>query len=119
MNEFIHKFSPKKLLFYLICTGIVLMINPKMAFATDIRGRVEALSSYSNNIQPLRGIKVEIVRCNLRCRVQDYTYTSSRGFYYFRNIRPGVYTIRINNDQDARIEIYDQRFQDIPPIRIR
>lgn len=119
MSILTKNMNSKAITFFMIIIGILLIFNPKIAFATDIRGRIEGLSFYSKNIQPLRGVKVELLSCNLRCRVKGYTYTSSQGFYFFRNIRPGTYKIRINEDEKTRIEIFDQNFQDIPPIRIR
>lgn len=109
------------IVFCFLLSATSFLFYPNKVLAGDIRGKVESQSSYSKTVQPVRSIKIELLKCwtNFPCRLKDYTYTSSSGFYYFRNISPGAYKLRINETDDVSIRVYNQDFQNIPPILIR
>ena len=92
------------------------------AFATDIRGRVDAEHEYSNGPFPASGVKVDLYVYDgvyNTWRIMVSNYTGVDGMYYMRNIRPGKYYLQVQNSSNYHITVYNQPYQDIPPILLR
>jgi len=93
------------------------------AFATDIRGRVDAIHQYSPQSPfPASGVKVDLYVYDGvldTWQIIASNYTGVDGMYYMRNIRPGNYYLQVQNSRNYHITIHNQPFQDIQPILIR
>jgi hypothetical protein len=90
---------------------------PLAAAATDIRGRVEALNRYSPNPFPVRGARVELMDARGQ-RVVAASYAGQDGMFFFSNISPGNYAIRVN-DKYFPVMVQAVPRQDIAPVRLR
>jgi len=92
------------------------------AFAADIRGRVDAIHPYSSSPFPASGVKVDLYEhdgVNNTWQIRFSNYTGVDGMYYMRNIRPGNYFLQVQNSRNYPITIYNEPYQDIPPILLR
>ena len=92
------------------------------AFAADIRGRVDAIHPYSSSPFPASGVKVDLYEhdgVNNTWQIRFSNYTGVDGMYYMRNIRPGKYYLQVQNSSNYHITVYNQPYQDIPPILLR
>lgn len=92
--------------------------------ATDVRGRIDGKHSYSRSPFPVSKARVELWRLHQgKWRSVSLYVTGSDGMYYFSNIRPGLYKVVVNRGEaeeaERRLEVYDQRYQNIAPILLR
>ena len=99
-----------------IAVGAMLALAALPAGATDLRGRVEGQNAYSASPFALNGARVELVDRNGRT-VGTYS-TGPDGMYYFRNVAPGAYTLRVNK-RSYPVTVEANVAQDIRPIRIQ
>ena len=99
---------------------LVVVFFPALSLATDLRGRVDAVHSYSNAPFPARGIQVQLFleTPGGPKLVADYA-TGGDGMYYLKDVAPGKYTLVVNNNLRFPITVSDTRFQDIAPVLIR
>lgn len=84
---------------------------------TNLRGSVIKIATNASIVIVPR-IRVELYKAEKRVGT---TYTDSGGFYYFSNITPGKYTIRINQKRfkiTVKPKVSARQFQDILPIRL-
>lgn len=99
---------------------LVVILFPAICFATNLRGRVDAVHSYSNAPFPARGIQVQLFLETPEGPKLAASYaTGGDGMYYLQNIAPGNYTLVVNNNLRFPITVSDTRFQDLPPVLIR
>lgn len=99
---------------------LIVILFPSLSYATNLRGRVDAIHPYSNGPFPARDVIVQlfIQTPNGPSLVNQY-FTGSDGMYYLQNIMPGQYILLINNTLNFPLIVFDTRFQDIPPILLR
>lgn len=97
---------------------VVLVTASAIASATDLRGRIEGFNQYSRFPYPIGGAMVDLyvqTRPGIWQPAGRYI-TGPDGMYYFRNIYPGYYSLQVNGRQNYPVDVYNQRFQDLPPI---
>lgn len=89
------------------------------ASATDLRGRIDGINQYNRSTYPLSRIRVELYvqTANGWMMVSGFV-TGYDGMYYFSNVPPGNYTIQVNRRQNYPVSVYNQMYQDIPPITL-
>ncbi len=84
---------------------------------TDIRGRVVTVTQDAKVLAVPRA-RVDVYKADNKVHT---TYTDTKGYYYFSNLAPGVYTIRVKQkDYTIKVEpkASNRQFQDIPQIRL-
>jgi hypothetical protein len=84
---------------------------------TDVRGRVEGTNHFTSSPFPVSQASVQLRDRNGQV-VGNYQ-TGGDGFYYFRGIRPGSYSLRVNDRTNYAVTIGANRFQDLPPVRLQ
>ena len=87
--------------------------------AASIRGQVATENPYSGLIKPVPGASVELFSKNPETGrwIQHGSYrTGYDGMYYFQDIRPGNYVLRINGDATYPVSVSERENQDIPRI---
>lgn len=98
---------------------ILFFIVPVISDATNIRGRIEGANQYSRAPYPLGGVAVDLYMQSPRGWQPAGRYiTGSDGMYYFQNIFSGNYSIQINGRQNYPLTVFNQPYQDLPPIFI-
>jgi len=82
--------------------------------ATDLRGTVVGFTG------PLYGAGVALfaVKPNMKLQRVGDTVTANDGKYYFNNVHPGQYVVRIDGI-DYPLEVGETHMQDIPVIAPR
>ena len=103
---------------------LIIICFPSLSFATDLRGRVDVVHSYSNAPFPARRANVQlIVKKRVGSRVVSKVVSSystgGDGMYYFQKISPGIYTLVINKVLILPLKVVNTRLQDIPPILLK
>lgn len=97
----------------------LLLALPMVADATDLRGRLDGQHRYARTPYPIADGIAELYVHEPRGWLLLGRYiTGSDGMYYFPNVMPGDYVIRINGRQNYPIRVLDQPYQDLPPILI-
>lgn len=99
---------------------IILIFFPSLSLATNLRGRIDIVHSYSNAPFPARGAQVQLFAQTPRgpMLVRSY-FTGGDGMYYLQNIPPGNYMLVVNNYLKFPLVVFNTRFQDIPPVLLR
>ena len=89
----------------------VLVVTAPVLRATDLRGRVVGLAG------PRVGVGVALfeVKPNKTLRRVRDTVTAPDGKYYFNNIHPGQYVLRIGGI-NYPLEVGETQMQDVPVI---
>jgi hypothetical protein len=89
----------------------MLVVSTPILRATDLRGDVVGMAG------PLVGVGVALfeVKPNKTFRRVRETVTTPNGKYYFNNVHPGQYVLRIGRI-DYPLEVRDTEMQDIPVI---
>jgi hypothetical protein len=87
------------------------------ASATDLRGRVEGQNAFQSYPFPVNGTKVELLDAAGQRVLAGYV-TGPDGFYYFRGIAPGSYSLRVSG-QRYPVNVRSAPAQDIAPVRLR
>jgi hypothetical protein len=88
---------------------------------TNIRGKVVINDPY-NNFPPLKLVKVDLYQFDAIKNVWVLiaaTYSDEYGFYYYNYIKPGDYSIQVNQQKNYSVTIlqidYNQtNYQDLP-----
>jgi hypothetical protein len=101
-------FQPQKC--GLISISVIACVRPILR-ATDLRGGVVGLAG------PLVGVGVALfeVKPNKTFRLVRQTVTAPDGKYYFNNVHPGQYVLRIGGI-NYPLEVGETQMQDIPVI---
>lgn len=99
---------------------LILIFFPSLSLATDLRGRIDVVHSYSNAPFPARGVQVQLFVQTPRgpMLVRSY-FTGGDGMYYLQNIHPGNYILVVNIFLKFPLVVFNARSQDIPPILLR
>ena len=100
----------------ILCSAMLLSAMPLAAEATDLRGRVEGLNTYSPTPFPVRGAQVELIDARDQHVVAAST-AGADGMYYFSNISPGNYLIRVNG-RYFPLSVQATARQDVAPVRL-
>ena len=87
------------------------------AAATDLRGRIESRNQFTSIATPRSGAAVELLDASGR-RVLGRYSTGPDGMYYFRNIAPGSYKLRVAGSVYP-LSVESRPAQDIAPIRLQ
>ena len=96
---------------------ILFSIVPVISDATNIRGRIDGANQYYRAAYPLGGVAVDLyMQSPQGWRPAGRYITGSDGMYYFQNIFPGNYSIQINGRQNYPLTVFNQPYQDLPPI---
>ena len=109
-------------IFVLIIFTLSILTTTIDAFATDIRGRVDAQHQYSGGPFTASGVRVDLYAYDGSLhtwRIIYTSYTGVDGMYYMRNIRPGDYYLQVQYSSNYNIRVNNQPYQDIPPILLR
>lgn len=85
--------------------------------ATDLRGRVESVNQYSSIATPVGGALIELLDASGAHVISRYS-TGPDGLYYFRNVAPGNYRLRVAG-RVYPVTVQRQPAQDIAPIRFQ
>jgi len=98
--------------------GVAMLLSavPLAAEATDLRGRVEGLNTYSPTPFPVRAAQVELMDARDR-RVVAASHAGPDGMYYFSSISPGDYLLRVNG-RYFPVTVQAIAHQDIAPVRL-
>lgn len=86
--------------------------------AQTVRGRIDRSTSYG--VYP--AIQVPVTLFSMQRGRSAPAYTSREGFYYLYNVPPGQYVLEIwayNRPVTIPVSVYNQPFNDIPPVTIR
>jgi len=109
--------KPKPLCIFVLF--LILLISTQVS-ATDIRGRIDGQHAYSSSRFPVRSARISFYYWTGKKWVSaGKAFTGPDGMYYMKNLRPGNYTLQVNDKQNFSITIRNSRFQDIPSILIR
>ena len=89
----------------------MLVVSAPILRATDLRGGVVGLAG------PRVGVGVALfeVKPNKKFSLVRQTVTAPNGKYYFNNVHPGQYVLRIGGI-DYPLEVREGQMQDIPVI---
>jgi hypothetical protein len=89
----------------------MLVVSAPILRATDLRGGVVGLAG------PRAGVGVALfeVKPNKKFRLVRQTVTAPDGKYYFNNVHPGQYALRIGGI-NYPLEVGETHMQDIPVI---
>jgi hypothetical protein len=101
------------------CFGTLLgamLLVPPAAMAANVRGLVQGQSRYSPMPFPIRGARVDLMDARAQSVVAT-SYAGQDGLYYFSNIRPGNYVVRVNGKYFP-ITVGAAATQDIAPVRV-
>lgn len=98
------------------CLAMLLAGLPPAAVAADIRGLVQGQNRYAPTPFPIRGAKVELMDARGQSVVAT-SYAGQDGLYYFSNIRPGNYVVRVNGKYFP-IVVRSTPKQDVAPARV-
>lgn len=99
---------------------LILIFFPSLSLATDLRGRIDVIHSYSTAPFPARGANVQLlVKTQVGSRVVSSYSTGGDGMYYFQNISPGIYKLVINNVLILPLRVFNIPLQDIPPVLLK
>ena len=104
--------SPRKMIIVILAAlSASLVVSTPILRATDLRGTVVGLTG------PLYGAGVALfeVQPNMTLRRVLDTVTAPDGKYYFNNVHPGQYVVRIDGI-DYPLEVRETQMQDIPVI---
>src|SRR5882724_4578313 len=96
-------------LLYLVLLLEMLVVSAPILRATDLRGGVVGLAG------PGVGVALFEVKPNKTFRLVRQTVTAPDGKYYFNNVHPGQYVLRIGGI-DYPLEVGERQMQDIPVI---
>ena len=99
-----------------VSSVMLFLAVPLTAAATDLRGRVEGLNRFTQTPFPVRGAQVELVDGHGQ-RVVAASYAGADGMYYFSNISPGNYLLRVNGSYFP-VTVQAAARQDVPPVRL-
>ena len=89
----------------------MLVVSAPILRATDLRGDIVGLAG------PRVGVGVALfeVKPNKKVSLIRQTVTAPNGKYYFNNVHPGQYVVRIGGI-DYPLEVRETQMQDIPVI---
>ena len=87
----------------------MLVVSAPILRATDLRGDVVGLAG------PLVGVALFEVKPNKKSSLVRQTVTAPDGKYYFNNVHPGQYVLRIAGI-DYPLKVGETQMQDIPVI---
>jgi len=89
----------------------MLVVSGPILRATDLRGSVVGLAG------PRVGVGVALfeVKTNKKFSLVRQTVTAPNGKYYFNNVHPGHYVVRVGGI-DYPLEVGEMQIQDIPVI---
>jgi hypothetical protein len=96
------------------CRVALAMLFSSAVSATDLRGRIEGQSQHSKVPFAVNGMRVELVN-QAGQPVANYL-TGPDGMYYFRNVSPGNYLVRVRGRSYA-LTVQPRPSQDVGPIR--
>jgi hypothetical protein len=97
---------------------ITIILFSSLAFATDVRGRIDTQNTYNGYYQPLPRAEVALVN-PMNNKPVSVTYTGRDGFYYFYNIYPGNYVLVVNRSLRLPVNIMNVPGFDINPVLFR
>ncbi len=100
---------------------IFFVIIPCISDAANfLRGRVNGLNQYSGAPYPIGGAAVDLfIQVPGGWQLVARYITGLDGMYFFQNIFPGYYVLQINGRQNYPITVFNQPYQDLPPIVIQ
>jgi hypothetical protein len=102
--------SPRKMIIVILAAlSASLVVSAPILRATDLRGTVVGLTG------PLYGAGVALfeVKPNMKLQRIGDTVTAPDGKYYFNNVHPGQYVLRVRGI-DYTLEVRETQMQDIP-----
>lgn len=102
--------SPRKMIIVILAAlSASLVVSAPILRATDLRGTVTGLTG------PLYGASVALfeVTPNMKLQRVGDTVTAADGKYYFNNVHPGQYVLRVRGI-DYTLEVRETQMQDIP-----
>lgn len=103
-------------LFIIICIVAI----TSSSYAANLRGRVDGLNQYTGDPYPIGNAVVDLYFQGPYGWKPIAKYiTGFNGMYFFQNIIPGAYVLQINGRQNYPVTVYNQPFQDLPPILIQ
>ena len=101
------------------CLAIGLALAVSVAAATDLRGRIDIRHPSSGYVFPGAGKEVWLLSWDGRSWTQRVrAITGSDGMYYFAGVPPGSHVLSVMN-RNYRIDVLNQRFQDISPLIVQ
>lgn len=104
----------------IIAMALSIMLIPSISAAVDLRGRIDGRNQYTGAPYPIGGANVSLFIQTPGGWQPVATYmTGFDGMYFFRNIFPGYYVLQINGRQNYPITVFNQPFQDLPPVVIQ
>ena len=99
---------------------IFIMIIPSISAAADLRGRIDGLNRYTGAPYPIGGATVALfIQAPGGWQPVARYITGLDGMYFFQNIFPGYYVLQINGRQNYPITVFNQPYQDLPPVVIQ
>ena len=102
--------SPRKMIIVILeAVSASLVVSAPMLRATDLRGTVVGFTGL------LYGTAVALfeVKPNMKLQRVGDTVTANDGKYYFNNVHPGQYVLRVRG-VDYTLEVRETQMQDIP-----
>ncbi len=102
--------SPRKIIIVILAAlSASLILSAPILRATDLRGTVVGFTG------PLYGTGVALfeVKPNMKLQRVGDTVTANDGKYYFNNVHPGQYVLRVRG-VDYTLEVRETQIQDIP-----
>jgi hypothetical protein len=102
--------SPRKMIIVILAVlSASLVVSVPILRATDLRGTVVGLTG------PLYGADVALfeVQSNMTLRRVRDAVTATDGKYYFNNVHPGQYVLRVRGI-NYTLEVRETQMQDIP-----
>lgn len=93
---------------------------PCISNATNLRGRIDGQNQFTGIPYPIGGTVADLyIQGAAGWQLVARYITGSDGMYYLQNILPGNYVLQINGRQNYTIRVFDQPYQDLPPIVIQ
>ena len=89
-----------------------------------IRGRVVTYNLHTGNYTGVPKARIDLLSYDSntqKWRRVKTVHTNAGGYYFFLNLSPKTYKIRVNNKRNYRVTVVEAsgaQFQDIPPIRL-
>lgn len=109
-----------KNIYNILLIAVLIIIIPSVSDATNLRGRIDGRNQYSGVPYPVGHASVNLYfQVPGGWRMIAGTRTGFNGMYFFKNIAPGYYVLQVNGRQNYPISVYNQPYQDIPPILLQ